>query len=268
MPRLAWLTDLHLNMITRQDAREFVDLVVGEDPDAVLVGGDTAEAGSVAEGLEMLAEQLGRPIYFVLGNHDYYGGSIAGVRSIAEKLARESLWLTWLPAAGMVELTPSVGLIGHGGWADGRFGNYRISPGLLNDYVLIDEFRGFSDDDRLRLLHKLGDEAAAHFRRFLPEAMERYAQVILLTHVPPFRQACWHEGAISDDEHLPHFSCRVAGEVLLEEAHAHLTTELTVLCGHTHSDGQAQMSRNLHVLTGRARYGMPEVQRIIGLPSG
>jgi hypothetical protein len=43
---------------------------------------------------------------------------------------------------------------------------------------------------------------------------------------------------------------------------AHPDRRMTVLCGHTHSPGEAQILPNLQVLTGGAVYGAPTVQRI------
>ncbi len=39
--------------------------------------------------------------------------------------------------------------------------------------------------------------------------------------------------------------------------------QMTVLCGHTHGSGDAQILPNLRVLTGGAVYGRPGVQRVI-----
>ena len=38
---------------------------------------------------------------------------------------------------------------------------------------------------------------------------------------------------------------------------------LTILCGHTHGEGEARISDNIFVKTGGARYQYPEVQKII-----
>lgn len=45
-------------------------------------------------------------------------------------LCAESERLHWLPKSGIVELAPTTCLVGHGGWADGRSGDYadRLSP--------------------------------------------------------------------------------------------------------------------------------------------
>ena len=263
MPLVAWLTDLHLNFVSAQEVRTFADAIRGEGPDVVLIGGDTAEASTIVKTLGGLADTIQRPVYFVLGNHDFYMGSIAEVRSAVGDLSRDPNGLSWLPMAGVAELSPSTGLVGHGSWADGRLGDYWQSPMLLNDYHLIHELSELSDAERLDKLHVLGDEAAAHFRTVLPIALERYRSVILLTHVPPFREACWHAGKVSDDEHLPHFSSKAAGEALLEVMEAYPDAEVTVLCGHTHGRGQVRIRKNLRVLTGEATYGVPAIQRII-----
>jgi hypothetical protein len=39
--------------------------------------------------------------------------------------------------------------------------------------------------------------------------------------------------------------------------------KMTVLCGHTHGSGEAQVLPNLRVLTGGAVYGKPGVQRVL-----
>jgi 3',5'-cyclic-AMP phosphodiesterase len=62
----------------------------------------------------------------------------------------------------------------------------------------------------------LGDESAVHFRKVLPDALRLFRHVVVLTHIPPFREACWHEGAISNDNWLPHCTCKAAGDAIAE----------------------------------------------------
>lgn len=80
---------------------------------------------------------------------------------------------------------------------------------ILTDYALIAELAGHFRLDRRPMLQRLGDEAAAHIHQVLPEALARFGHVILLTHVPPLREACWHAGRLSDDNWVPHFTCKV-----------------------------------------------------------
>jgi Icc protein len=97
----------------------------------------------------------------------------------------------------------------------------------------------------------------------VPLALEAHEHVIVLTHVPPFREACWHEGRISDDNWLPHMACRAVGDELRRIMQAHPHRKMTVLCGHTHSPGEASILPNLTVLTGGAVYGQPTIQRVL-----
>jgi predicted phosphohydrolase len=263
MKHYAWLTDIHLNFVAPDAVEEFVHTLAELPADGFLLTGDIGEAPDVLQYLNYLDTQLGRPVYFVLGNHDYYRGSIAGIRAKVESLCIACPNLHWLPRAGVIRLTETTALVGHDGWGDGRLGDYQGSEVFLNDWHLIDELAGFDKAARLARLQALGDEAAEHLRNVLPEALAHYYQVIVLTHVPPFRESCWHAGRISDDDWLPHFSCKAIGDVLAQMMTAHADRRMTVLCGHTHGGGEAQILPNLKVLTGGAEYGSPKLQRLL-----
>ena len=265
--KLAWLTDIHLNFLRPAARDAFLGMLADTEADAFVITGDIGEADDVAEYLTAIAGRVNRPVYFVLGNHDFYRGSIAGVRKKVRSLCSVTPNLHWLSDVNVVPLIDDACLVGHDGWGDGRFGDYHGSDVVLNDFGLIEEFGGFEEakEERLAKLQALGDEAAAHFRAVLPAALERFRHVIVATHVPPFREACWHEGKVSDDNWLPFFSCKAVGDALVEVMAAAPGRTMTVLCGHTHGGGLAQMLPNLRVFTGGAKYGRPEVQRVIAV---
>lgn len=260
MKRLAWATDIHLNFLSDPEVESFCREVTESEPHAVLLSGDIAEAQSVEKYLLALSVQIERPIYFVLGNHDFYGSSIAAVRKKIEVLSRDDPWLDWLPVSGIVELTPETALVGHDAWADGRLGKGIRSPVILNDYYCIRDLSSLSPVAHFAKLASLGDEAAAYFSAVLPKVFDRFPRLVLLTHVPPFRESCWDEGRISDDDFLPHFTCKAVGDVLREAMEARPDRDLTVLCGHTHGEGYVELLPNLRVRTGGAVYGKPMLQ--------
>ncbi len=266
--QLAWLTDIHLNFADAPHRRRFLESV-RDRADAVAISGDIGESHDVGQFLTEMDAIIQKPIYFVLGNHDFYKGSIAKTRVEVAEIAQESGHLEYLTAGGVIELTPNTAIIGHDGWADGRFGDYWNSDVLLNDFVLIDElskwFVGYSLDKEnlIEELCTLADEAARHFEKVLTDAVSRYRNVIAVTHVPPFREAAWYEGKMSDDNYAPHFSSKVVGDVLMKVMQAYPQSNLLVLCGHTHGDGELQVLDNLRVLTGKAKYKEPEIQRVL-----
>ena len=266
--RVAWVTDIHLNFVDASTRRRFLESLA-LDSDALVISGDIGESTDVVGFLREMEEVLQRPIYFVLGNHDFYRGSITTTREAVARLATESEYLVYLTANGVVELTPQTALIGHDGWADARLGDFANSDVILNDYVLISELQFWIGDvvlDKERLgsvLNSLGDQAARHLETTLLEATNQYTNVIAITHVPPFREATWHDGRVSDDNWLPHFSCKAAGDAMMNVMDSNPLANLLVLCGHTHGGGEVRPLENLRVLTGPATYGAPAVQRVV-----
>lgn len=72
--RAAWVTDIHLDFLSHAECEEFFASIVWESPDVVFVTGDTSIAPSLLTHLEGMNRALSKPIYFVLGNHDFYRG--------------------------------------------------------------------------------------------------------------------------------------------------------------------------------------------------
>jgi 3',5'-cyclic-AMP phosphodiesterase len=257
MARIVWATDVHLNFVDERRVDAFADALAALAPDHVLLGGDIGEAGDVFAYVDRLAERLRRPLHYVLGNHDFYGGSIAAMRAEARARGGNA---RWLPAAGVVPLSTHTALVGHDGWGDARLGTFDRSQVFLNDFLRIDELRGLDRQALRARLQDLGDDAATSLRRDLARAVEAFEHVVVLTHVPPFAEACWHQGAISAPDWLPFFTCAATGEVIRAAAAARPERRLTVLCGHTHGSGNARILPNLEVHTGGAEYGAPAPQ--------
>jgi predicted phosphohydrolase len=121
---------------------QFFESIIRAEVDGILIGGDISTARTLLGELRSLQERLNGPIYFVLGNHDYYDGSVRGVRRKVKALCDKSEHLHWLPGSEIIELSPATCLIGHGGWADGRCGDYAGSDVMLKDYLIIQELAG------------------------------------------------------------------------------------------------------------------------------
>lgn len=258
--KLAWITDVHLNFVKLEDRNRFYAAVRQAVPEAILLGGDIAEAPTFLGYLREMQRAFQIPLYFVLGNHDFYRASIKDVTATLHDLAIRHL--TWLTESGVQLLTETTALIGDDGWADGRFGSHLYSPIVLNDYMLINEFVGLSKPERLNVLNALGDASAARIKAKLEEACVLRKRIIMLTHVPPFRESCWYEGKVSDDSWLPHFSCKAMGEAILEVMDENPECELVVLCGHTHGGVTVHPRPNVVAHTGGAVYGRPRLQQV------
>jgi predicted phosphodiesterase len=153
-----------LNFLDVNERKNFYQEIIITGCGGVLLSGDVAEAPTIKDILKELAEFIVQPIYFVLGNHDYYRG-----------------------------------------------------------------------------------------------------QIIVLTHIPPFAEACLYEGKISNDDWLPYFSSKASGDVLVNICSKHPNIDFLVLCGHTHCKAECAPLPNLIVEAGHAEYHRPAIQKIISI---
>ena len=262
MVRIAWGTDWHLDHASRETRREFLASVAAKEADALVIAGDVGTALCVEERLRDLAESFSGPVYVVLGNHDFYGSSVAVVRKRIHALAAHTSNLVYLwDEREPVVLSEKTTLVGVDGWGDARYGNWSGTQVALNDFRLIHDLSwNVARPLAVEKLRALGDESALRLRPRLEAAVRGYHTVLVVTHVPPFREAAWHEGAASDDDWAPYFACKAVGDVLLEAAGVHPERKFVVVCGHTHGGGECTPRPNLRVMTGPAVYGAPTFQ--------
>jgi predicted MPP superfamily phosphohydrolase len=263
MKRVAWLTDIHLDFVKPKGVEDLMRTVLGSDPHVVVITGDIGQADSLTSYLQYIEESLERPIYFVLGNHDFYRGSIAAVRERVQELCSRSRHLCWLNTAGVVELTATTALVGHDSWCDGGYGDYERSSLVLSDFLYIEELLGVGKKGRRAVLERLGNQAATYFASVLPAALDSYRHVIVATHVPPFAEACCHEGRATSADALPYYGCKAVGTFLRQTMGERPDNKLTVLCGHTHCGANVQILPNLRVIAGEVEYRRPRIQQIL-----
>lgn len=263
MPLLAWATDLHLDHADAAERRRFLEAVRQADVEAFVLTGDLSVATDLVEDLRTLAATTDRPIYFVLGNHDHYGGSIAGVRDALLDLAATIPQLQWLPPAGVISLGADTALIGVDGWADGRHGNPLATPFVLNDDRLIAELAALPERlGKLAVKRALADADAARLQVLLDRAVTTANRIVVATHVPPFVESLPRSGRLHDPRWQPLLTCGATGRVLTAFARTHPDIRVTVLAGHTHAATETTLLPNLDCRVGGARYGAPTVSLV------
>jgi len=266
--QLTWLTDIHLNFIHKEDRYRFYREILKTSSDGILISGDIAEAPSVANMLKEMADEVKKPIFFVLGNHDYYHGQVEDVKAEMMHLTQQQELLYWLPTAGPQDLSNNAILLGEDGWADGRYGDYANSSVVLNDCRLISDLSHSSHLGKYKLLETmqaLADNDAEKLQQSLNNIIlkKKPKKIIILTHVPPFDDICLYEGKKSTDDFLPFFASKVMGNVLTQVALDNSAIDFLVLCGHTHAKAYCQRHGNLTVKVGMAEYKEPQIQGMV-----
>lgn len=268
--RLAWATDLHLDQAPPEALARFAAALRETGANSLLVTGDLSSAPTLPAHLDWIAGLLSGPAYVVLGNHDFWGGGMFATKlRVAERCARHErlIYLSW---SGPVALTPTTALVGHDGWYDARAGNWRSTRVAMRDFRLIHEFarlNGTTSPTRGRLVRELADRAAAELAPVLHAALERFAVVIVATHVPPWWEAARHgpSGQRSHPDVAPFLVNTALGDVLEAAAAAHPGREIQVLAGHTHAAAELQVRPNLRCRVGGAAYGEPDIAGVLDL---
>jgi Icc-related predicted phosphoesterase len=256
--QLSWVTDPHLEFLDGPTLDSFMERLAGTETDGVIISGDISYAKRMTLHLKRLSE-LPMPVYFVLGNHDFYHGSFEIVHKMVRAAVKESQNLTWLTEALPIQLTDQTYLIGHDGWADGRGGMGQKSGLILNDYRLISDFAGLSVGSVFDLMQKKADIASKRLYQQIHQIGAKH--IIVVTHAPPFREASKYQGRIADDRSMPHFSNLGMGEAL-REAVQEAGAKLSIVCGHSHCRAEVALNRQIRVKAGEAQYGKPRLSII------
>jgi predicted MPP superfamily phosphohydrolase len=230
----------------------------------VVITGDLSAGTHRLAQYSELAEQIRKPIYFVLGNHDRYGTTFANTEAVVTRLTRLFSHMVRLDGSQVIPLTESVALIGVDGWADGLGGEGPTTKARINDFYQILDFATDTDLQVFRAMKERARKYAQALKPSLLKALSQYQTTIIATHVPPFEGAAWHEGAPSSADFQPFFSSPIMGNLIKTAAAKHPEKSVLVLCGHTHSPG-VHRDGNILVLTAGTRYGFPEISDTIDL---
>jgi predicted phosphohydrolase len=285
MAIFAWATDIHLDSL-RNDEQviEFGRSLVKDSPSGVLLTGDLSNGKSIVHHLALLEKAIARPVYFVLGNHDFYESSVQDIRKAMHELTNVSEFLKYLPTLPYVPLTQKTALVGHDGWYDGMNGDYKRSRFIMNDWYLIKEFAerncvvrdvsGWSISPNYTVYHEkvveqaklLAKQAVDHVHAGIKAAVRYHKNIVVMTHFPPFENAHIYNGKIGDAGAQPWYTSKMMGTLLLDAARTYSDVRFEVFCGHTHGKCDVKIAQNLFCHVGGAQYTAPELQSLVDLP--
>jgi 3',5'-cyclic-AMP phosphodiesterase len=249
---LVWLSDVHADSL-RGDFSAEVDQLRRENPEGILITGDISNAERLDEHLAVIST-LGCPIFFVLGNHDYWNGSFAGVTALVRSACSKKTNLVFLDESGLLQLGGGTALIGGQGWGDGQAGLGEKSPVTSRDRQLIQEFADKPREKYFEMLREMGRASAVCFSQMAVPALEDSQHLILATHVPPFAASAFRE-----PEYLPYYVNAALGEEILRIARQFPGKRVSVYCGHTHRNCIYQPLPNVTVHVAEATNGIFQI---------
>lgn len=259
--KFAWITDVHLNFMDEPRVKRFLDSVREHDSDVVFCTGDIAEGPSLQHYLTLMDEIIAKPIYYVLGNHDFWDSSVAHTHATYTQFLNGKTFLRWMPKLGVVKLQDKVAVIGHECWYDCGYGNWENSGFIMADWKYQADYRGCrTKQDIVDRSRQMAMSGVQYLAKQLGEAVKDHDKVIILTHFPPFAETHVYRNQPGEAHALPYFTNRLLGEMLLQAAKTFPNKQFIVFAGHTHGRVSKQIQPNLFVHVGGAEYGDPQIQ--------
>lgn len=269
--KLIWCSDIHLNFLRdKPDYRkEFYKQLKEAEGDSILITGDIAESHNISEYLSEMHDYVEKKIYFVAGNHDFYGSSLKEMRAKMKKYNTAH----YLPKSWGVKLDKHTALVGQDGWGDCRNGDYEgsqrgFSGFTMSDWLYISELNRayLKGSDKLKVaLQRVADKDAQRLCKSVLRALQdkNVKRIIIATHVPPFEEACLHAGRKSTPSGLCFFSSQILGKSLLPIIERNEMIDFLWLSGHTHISVTVHKRGNLVVKVAPSEYYYPQIAGVV-----
>lgn len=278
MAHYSWVTDCHLNFLGDTDDRiiRFAESLIESDPAGIFITGDISTASRLVYHLSVFERVVERQIFFVLGNHDFYGNNIVSVRKQMIELCGMSQYLKYMSSIPYVSLNTTTALVGHDGWYDTLYGDRNSSRFMMSDWNEIADFakdgirrpNSLKQPDMAYVIsqsQKLAHEATLHVMNGIKHAARTHKNVIILTHIPPFAQAHLYKGRPATADALPFYTSKLMGDMLAQASNAYPNVRFDVFAGHTHEKYDGQIGKNLYCHVGGAEYNDPKIQSLINI---
>lgn len=257
--KLGFATDIHLDadgfrLLTGYPDQRAAGERLAADHDALVVTGDISTGEHFEAHFRAFCEGAKIPVYFVLGNHDFYDAPESVVRATA------AAFPGYLDGSHIIELSPRVALVGRTGWYDTLSGcpsTFRAQGDSIKDWKRIERLVDCWRIPQLleRTCIKWSEEETEKAVPLLEAAARGYQEVFFATHFPCFTAACF----APDGGWWPWSINTTMGVALRKVVDRFPNTDFTFLSGHTHRGGRKQLGPNLLCVAGQATYGYPRL---------
>jgi predicted phosphohydrolase len=250
-----WYSDTHLNSTFPWSKYVMYHAIEKERPKGLFLTGDISNGVLLKHDLSQLAQNINCPIYFVLGNHDYFWSGIDKTHKRVRNLCKTYNNLFWLTESPIIELDEDIGLIGTEGWYDLSLGDSKYIKYTF-DWFCIPDFRKMSSmDERFNAFKQMATVSSDFIEKQLISAFDKgYKTIYLLTHFPIFAEATFDLDSFFGKWWLSYNINYRLGETVKKIMDKNKKKNLIVLSGHVHERQFAQVSRNIISFTSAASY--------------
>lgn len=252
--RFAWFSDVHLGLTALPSfKRMFIARLNDANVDGLFLTGDISTGILIESNLIYLARKFEKPIYFVLGNHDYFGRHTNSVHSDVKRICSEHPNMHWMTDSGVLELNEYVAVVGTEGWFD-AVGDTRALRWTFDWFMTLDFLQLDGMPERIVRWREMASASATLVAKNLRQALKTHGEVYVLTHFPPWLDATVLTGSFTERLRASYNTNTVMGRAIEEVMREHPDQKVTVLSGHTHAPCHLQVRDNVECHVARANY--------------
>lgn len=242
MTNCLWLTDLHVDRLSTVQYQALLDKIYTAGAEQIWLTGDIGDPPFNWQFLDILLKRLKVPIYFVLGNHDYYRRSIDDIRTQAWQLTRKFANAYYLTMTNPIVWEDKM-LTGVDAWANTN--NIELNARTW-DAEAIENWMALSLTELQQAMNAQAQADAKHLRLQCERGItKRTRNVYLLTHVPPLHAAQSKEAKPLQYENSVFYSNALT-DVLMDLQKDYPKTTFYIYSGHVHKTFQYQISENMY----------------------
>ena len=193
--------------------RRFINRINSSESDGLIITGDISNGMMLESHLRYLATHYDRPIYFVLGNHDYYWRHRDSVESDVRRLCRLHDNLHWLSDEDEpVSLKSGIALVGDEGWYDVAVGGHGMSKWCIDRLINLDYLPLASYDQQVEVWKERAHRSTKKLISKINDALDNHDVVYVATHFPPWVEASRSNWQLSREYWLSYNTNFVLGQ--------------------------------------------------------
>lgn len=254
--KIIHISDTHFTYCNEKARKHFLQGInnkISQGGEIILLTGDISESPTLTSELFWLSENIKRPLYYILGNHDFYHSNFEIGRQLAktaQNFSNLKQFICYLPSRQYVKLNTDTVLFGFDGLYDCR--NYKkdeISDfidgiSLQNDFVYNSTLKNICDyevpiETKLKVFRHYADRETKSLtlklNNFFQSNYDIINKIIIATHVPPIY---YRNPKIEYQYDLPGFDSNKNLMDLLEiYSEKYRNKQFIVFCGHNHFGG-------------------------------
>jgi len=264
MKKIAWFSGPKLDSVSNIQVMMLCEAIDDANVDAIVINGNIAQPKEFSERISWF-DYSNKPLYFVLGPHDYSGQLVQTVREKMSTQYGKNKNCNWLTVTEPVKLSKTTALIGVDGWGDIRIGKKFHTKLLMTEHCRIDDLRQSTNKrDILWKLRSLAEADAKLAKKKLTSALKRFKNVIFMSHIAPYANALLKDEQLPNEHLLPYYVSKCLGDVITDVAKQYTDNNITVLCSPTANNVVYKELDNVTVMTNIKRSnGFESLQRII-----